>query len=369
MSSAPRFGPGAAGFDAPAVRLDQPPHDRQPDAETAVSPIQPALALHEQIEDPRQEIRRDADAGVAHAQDGLATDGLDLHGYRPARGRVLDRIRQQVGDHLFEAHAVAAHQRAGEPQLAAMMIERVGAPDLLDAPLDQGGEIERRLLQDQLAGRDPRDVEQIVHDAGELLGLAPDHAARLGRDGVGHVHAIEQRRGARDGGERVAQLVRDHRDELVLATLGLPDRLLRALAPRDVRADAHHPRRPALPVREHLPLAHDPVRGPAVRAAPELGLVVGAGLDAATNLFQDARAILGVYEGLKGLERSAERPLGEPMNRLEVLRPADLTRLNVPLEASHIARLERETEPRLIAAQSFRGVGGDGRPVGLGRRF
>ena len=74
----PEVRAGATGFDTPAVRLDQPPHNREPDAEAAVSPIEPTLALHEQIEDPRQEIRRDADAGITHPKNGLVADRLDL---------------------------------------------------------------------------------------------------------------------------------------------------------------------------------------------------------------------------------------------------------------------------------------------------
>jgi hypothetical protein len=46
----------AARFDTPTVKLDQPPHQRESNAETAVRPIQRAAGLHKEIEDARQQI-------------------------------------------------------------------------------------------------------------------------------------------------------------------------------------------------------------------------------------------------------------------------------------------------------------------------
>src|SRR5262245_26020699 len=104
------------------MRLDQLAHDREPHAETAVASIEPALALDEQIENARQELGRDADAAVLHAQHRLIAFGLDLHDDGAARRRVLQRIRQEVREHLLQPRAVTMNRRTAETQRELMSI-------------------------------------------------------------------------------------------------------------------------------------------------------------------------------------------------------------------------------------------------------
>jgi hypothetical protein len=56
----------------PAVQLRDSPDQRQANAESALRSIQAALALYEQIEDTRQQLRFQTEARVAHAEDRLA---------------------------------------------------------------------------------------------------------------------------------------------------------------------------------------------------------------------------------------------------------------------------------------------------------
>ena len=49
------------------MELREPAHERQPDAEPARGASRILLALRKQVEDPRQERGRDADAAVLHA--------------------------------------------------------------------------------------------------------------------------------------------------------------------------------------------------------------------------------------------------------------------------------------------------------------
>jgi hypothetical protein len=95
------------------VRLGQPARNGQPDARAArrararlVHPIKAG-------EDVRQVLRGDADAIVDHgdAHRGAGRGGLDTDG--PARRRVVQRIVQQVEQHLL--HAVVVGQHAGQP--------------------------------------------------------------------------------------------------------------------------------------------------------------------------------------------------------------------------------------------------------------
>ena len=81
----PQVGAVAVRLGAPAVRLDQLAHDREADSHAAVAAIEAAFALDEEIEDARQQIRRDTDTGVAHAQHRLVVAGLDFDGHQRRR--------------------------------------------------------------------------------------------------------------------------------------------------------------------------------------------------------------------------------------------------------------------------------------------
>ena len=77
VNSLPRPGPALRDLDAPAVQLDETLRDGEPDAEPALRAIERLVALHEQIEHVRQDLRVDADAFVADA---------DLHEPSSLRG-------------------------------------------------------------------------------------------------------------------------------------------------------------------------------------------------------------------------------------------------------------------------------------------
>jgi hypothetical protein len=93
------------------------------------------------------------------------------------------------------------------------------------------------LLELELPARDARYVEQIVEQQRHALHLARnDFAAPLalavvGRVGVEDAHCIADRR------QRIAQLMCQRGEELVLAAIGLEQRALGVLEPRDVEVD------------------------------------------------------------------------------------------------------------------------------------
>src|SRR5690606_24333742 len=86
--------------------------------------------------------------------------------------------------------------------------------------------------------RDPRGIEQIVDEPRQMLQLPLDHPAELVELLVGRQTAEQLRRGHQRC-ERVAQLVREQREELVLAPIRALELLLGELPFRDVddRAD------------------------------------------------------------------------------------------------------------------------------------
>ena len=96
----------APHLDAAAVELDEAPHDREPDAEAPLGPVERPLGLREGLEDARDHLGRDADPAVAHVQHRLLADALGAHLDPPARLRVLDRVGQQVDQHLLEPRGV-----------------------------------------------------------------------------------------------------------------------------------------------------------------------------------------------------------------------------------------------------------------------
>ncbi len=85
VNSLPRPCTVALDLDRAAVALDEVAHDGQADAEPALRAIDRLSLLDEQIEDVRQHVGRDANAGVAHAQDHFIVDGLAADGNVPAR--------------------------------------------------------------------------------------------------------------------------------------------------------------------------------------------------------------------------------------------------------------------------------------------
>ena len=95
----------------------------------------------------------------------------------------------------------------------------------------------RFLRSGELVARDPRDVQQVFHEADHLLGLPVDHVERglrLGRDRpLDHqrLHRVADRR------QPVPQLVSQDREELVLDPVGLAEHLARAFLERDVARD------------------------------------------------------------------------------------------------------------------------------------
>src|SRR3712207_4513931 len=58
----------ATGFDRAAMGLDDPAHDRQPETGAARVAAAPGIHPVEAVEDVRQVLRWDANAGISHGQ-------------------------------------------------------------------------------------------------------------------------------------------------------------------------------------------------------------------------------------------------------------------------------------------------------------
>ena len=116
----------------------------------------------------------------------------------------------------------------------------------------QRRQIERPALQQHLAGDDAADVEQVVHQPRQVPRLAGDDLPRVGGQRGIALHALQHFDGRGDRAQRVAQLVAEHGQELVLGAAGCFGLLARfALAGHQRRAfmlgvlafgDVHHRR-------------------------------------------------------------------------------------------------------------------------------
>ena len=96
------------------------------------------------------------------------------------------------------------------------------------------GKRDRRLAQLEPTAADARHVEQIVDEAYELRRLPRHRRGDAFRNGRIEAFAFEDLDACADRRERIAQLVRQQRDELVLAAIGIAELPLRLLAAGDV---------------------------------------------------------------------------------------------------------------------------------------
>src|SRR4029079_1211613 len=99
--------------------------------------------------------------------------------------------------------------------------------------LKDAREIEAVAPKLDLAEADTRGVHQIVDQLRELADLTADHVHAPLPFVLEPWRPRDERRVA-DGGQRVAQLVREHGEELVLAAVGVEQLLFGLLARRDV---------------------------------------------------------------------------------------------------------------------------------------
>ena len=90
----------------------------------------------------------------------------------------------------------------------------------IDGALRHGAQVQRRVLQMNRAPRDARDVEQVVHQAREMQHLALDDGTRPLDCLVRRVAKPYHLGGGADRRQRIAQFMRQRRQELVLLAVG-----------------------------------------------------------------------------------------------------------------------------------------------------
>src|SRR5881296_2445452 len=84
--------------------------DRQPQAEATVSSRGRAVGLVKAVEDAGDHLGPDADTGVPYDELRVNVGPLHLDDHQTVLGSELDRVRDEVLDHLVETSRVAAHR-------------------------------------------------------------------------------------------------------------------------------------------------------------------------------------------------------------------------------------------------------------------
>ena len=151
----------------------------------------------------------------------LAALGGSGHRNPSALVGVLRGVIDQVGQDLGNSRKIAQHQqrlrRQHDRQLMFKSVDE--GTTRLDRRADDHSDIDRSDLELDLSPRDARDVEQIIDQADQLAELAADDFSGpckldwILRAQVKDVNGVADRR------QRVAQLMREHRQELVFAAI------------------------------------------------------------------------------------------------------------------------------------------------------
>ena len=109
----------ALGAHLAAVQLDQVLDDGESEPEAAVAAGDGAIGLVETIEDVREHVGPDAAAGVGHHDGRRAPSSTrSVTRIAPLARRELDRVREQVPDHLLQPRRITGHGGAVRPSMS-----------------------------------------------------------------------------------------------------------------------------------------------------------------------------------------------------------------------------------------------------------
>ena len=164
-----------------AVQLGKVAHEGEPDSEAGMRARRGRVRLPKPVEDVGQERRRDTAAGVRHADLLVVSTRFDVDVDATALGREANGVGEQVPHDLLQAVRVTrddARSRIGVHLDADALGARRGPHDL-DGGFHHGGQIHRAHLEAQLAGDNPRDVEEVLDELRLRAGVALDDVERL----------------------------------------------------------------------------------------------------------------------------------------------------------------------------------------------
>src|SRR5690606_30443914 len=149
-------------------------------------------------------------------------------------GRVLRRVVQHIAENLAEPRVVTEYpdRRLGHVHDECMALGVDERANGLDAVRYDAPELYGLAIEVDLTERDSGYIEQIVDEPRKMIDLPLDDLANPDDTRVARRDLAEHLRGRCDRCERIAQLVRKHRQEFVLAPIGFLELFLGGLRAR-----------------------------------------------------------------------------------------------------------------------------------------
>jgi hypothetical protein len=218
---APQSQARTVGIDRPPVHLDELLHEGKPDAQPALRAVERAIRLREEVEDVGEHLGGDPDARVPDTEDHLITFLPDGDRDPTPFVGVFGGVVEQVHHHLFQAGRVGMQPDRSRGHrhrevMPAAVDQGAGRPH---REFDDAPRVQAMGFEPDPARGDPGDFQEVIHEACELSHLTLDDVPGLLLDRVFSALEAKEVHGVEDGGEGVAELVGEHRQELVLAAV------------------------------------------------------------------------------------------------------------------------------------------------------
>ncbi len=219
---APRPGPALSARIDAAVQVHDVPGEHEPEPRPVFHRGQLRALRPLAIEDVRQQLGRDALAGIGDGDHRPVAGAAKRHPDPATVRREADGVREQMPHHLPEARHVAgddAHRHA-EVELDAQTLRLRDRPRGVGRSANDAAQIHRLEIQSHAPQRDARKIQQRIDLMGlqERRMLEPVEGARdyrrLRRLLAQHLYPEP------DGVERVAQLVSQRVRELIVEPIG-----------------------------------------------------------------------------------------------------------------------------------------------------
>src|SRR5690606_23308861 len=215
---------GAEHADVAVVAAHHLVHHAQPDAQAALPGDGCVVALGEQLEDVVELVGWDARPVVGDAEVGGAGAAAQAHAGAAAFGCELDRVVEQVVEHLHQADLVADHPQRLVGDLGGELLATGlhGRGRGLDGRVHHLLQSHGLAAQVDLATDDAPDVQQVVDQPRELADLARQDVPGGAQVRGGGLFQLHDGHRVADRRQRVAQLVAEHCQEVMeVALLGL----------------------------------------------------------------------------------------------------------------------------------------------------
>ena len=177
-----------------------------------------SIGAPEAVEYKRQHLTGDARAGVGNGDLAVRSFGPQCHQRESPAWRELDGVAHQVPDHLLQSMRIAEHQaiRLGEFFAQLHTLGLGHGLQNIQRRLHDLADVGFFRIDTDLAAGDGTQVEEVIHQMGEMACIAGNRLAGRLRLGGIETPELHQSRPAQNGVEGRSQLVPQRLNELIL---------------------------------------------------------------------------------------------------------------------------------------------------------